>query len=103
MTQGSHSASAPSRDDIFVGAILLGGGGEMCGVGKRTKVPVHESEEGESVEMIERNDADVDWMRFGGEKGWTSGLCTDRCQSVSGFFGQNMYDGLRTKDPLVRK
>jgi hypothetical protein len=76
MIQASHTASEPSSsDDIFVGAILLGGGGGMCGVGKRINVPVHEAsrfeEKDERVGMIERNDAHVDWMRFGGEKGWT--------------------------------
>ena len=66
----------------------------MCGVGNRINVAVQEAsrfeEREERMEMIERNDADVDWMRFGGEKGWTLELCTDTCQPVFCFSTEYM-------------
>jgi len=46
----------------------------MCEVGRRINVPTHALDGDDLVGMMERNDADVAWMRFGGEKGWTLGL-----------------------------
>jgi hypothetical protein len=52
-------------DDIWVGAILLGGGGGMCAIGRRIIVPVPDIFlEGEAsskrTEKMDRNDAEVD-------------------------------------------
>ena len=57
-----------SGGEKFIGAISLGGGGGMCGDGKRINVPGIAAEL-YTVESKDRKEADVDCIKLGGVKG----------------------------------
>jgi len=59
-----NSASFPSRWVISEEDTVFGGAEGMCGVGSKRSVASTEA-----TERREMMDADVDWRRFGGEKG----------------------------------
>ncbi len=56
--------------DISVGAIVAGGRGEGCGVGRKIAVALFDGDdENEGRARMERREAVVPWRRFGGENG----------------------------------
>ena len=66
-----QTCSSSSDGENFIGAISLGGGGGMCGDGKRISVPGIAAEL-YTVESRDKKEADVDCIRLGGVKGCIS-------------------------------
>ena len=77
-----------SDNEKFVGVISLGGGGKVCGDGKRISVPGIAAEL-YTVESRDKKDADVDCIRLGGVKGCILGACG----RMSNRLRRLLYDG----------
>jgi hypothetical protein len=97
ITPGDHSNLSSEMWERVDGKSNLGGGWETYGEGTRRTVP----DDAIVVPRMERNEAEVDGRRFGGERVETLDLCAKRggsiCTTLGVIFLQGKGQGTRLR------